>query len=101
MDMSDTLELFGGYTMTADQARAAIRAYAHTGVIREWCTVPSASNPQATTCYAGIRSEPAGPSLTRSQPRPHLLVGHGASPTAALEDLLWRVVGPHLLKTQP
>lgn len=103
METQNTIELFGGYTLTADQARAAIRAHAHADVIREWCTVPPASSPQATACYAGIHSARAEPSLTRIQPQsqPRLLVGHGSSPAAALEDLLWQVVGPHLLMTQP
>jgi hypothetical protein len=103
MESQQTIRLFGNYTLTADQARAAIRAHAHAGVIREWCLVPPASNPAATTCYAGIHSERAEPSPARTplQSPPRLLVGHGPSPVAALEDLLWQVVGPHLLVTQP
>ncbi len=103
MESQNTIHLFGGYTLTAEQARAAIRAHAHADIIRGWCAAPSAPHPQARACYAGIHSEPAEPSPTRSQhhSQPQLLVGHGPSPTAALEDLLWRVVGPHLLKAQP
>ena len=103
MESQHTIHLFGDYILTADQARAAIRAHAHADVIREWCTVPPASNPDATACYAGIHSERVEPSLPRPQPpsQPRLLVGHGPSPVAALEDLLWQVVGPHLLMTQP
>ena len=106
MESQHTIRLFGDYILTADQARAAIRTYAHADVIREWCTVPPATNPQARACYAGIHSERAEPVLTRIQPQsqppqPRLLIGHGPSPVAALEDLLWQVVGPHLLMTQP
>jgi hypothetical protein len=103
MESQHTIRLFGDYILTADQARAAIRTHAHADIIREWCTVPPASNPDATACYAGVRSERAEPPLTRIQPQsqPRLLVGHGPSPVAALEDLLWQVVGPHLLMTQP
>ena len=98
---TDTIELFGGYILTAEQARAAIRVYAHADVIREWCTVPPVSDPQATACYAGIHSECAVPLPHRTHPQHRLLVGHGPSPVAALEDLLWQVVGPHLLMAQP
>ena len=101
MSNTDVIELFGDYTLTAAEARAAIRAYAHSGTIREWrCLRPTPPrttsssgepSPQHDVCYAGVATAPD----TR-HPAGHAL-GHGDTPRTAIEDLLWRLVGPRLL----
>jgi hypothetical protein len=89
----DTIALFDGWTISAERARAVIREYAETDVIREWRVI--ATSPAAPDrYYAGVRA-PGHANSTGSA----FVTGTGATPTAALADLLWRLVTPHLIAT--
>ena len=89
----DTIALFDGWAISGDRARAVIREYAETDVIREWRLL-AASPAAPDRCYASVRS----PGRAGSDGSV-FVTGTGATPTAALADLLWRLVTPHLVAT--
>jgi hypothetical protein len=101
----ETLVLFGEYHLAPGEARRTIHAYSGSEVIWEWrgpggddcrladhdTSVRPAGMDAAFAYHASVTllhqtAEGAAPT-----------VGHGATPLAALEDLLWRLVAPTLL----
>ncbi len=100
MIAEQTIPLFGGRALDERQARGVILALSGADVIREWQTLATSAGMPASSahparlghCYAGIAlREQAGLYERR------LLVGRGATPVGAIEDLLWQVVTPRLL----
>lgn len=89
----DTIALFDGCAISAKRARAVILEYAETDVIREW-RVLAASPAAPDRCYAGVRS-----SVRAGADGSAFVIGTGTTSTAALADLLWRLVTPHLVAT--
>ena len=92
----EAITLFGAHTVSAHEARTAILAHSGADLIREWRAFsPTTDAPDlASRCYAGIRL-PLTAAETAS------VIGHGATPTAAIADLLWQVVTPLLLDDTP
>lgn len=94
MIAEETISLFGGRRLDVGQARGVILALSGADVIRE-CETLAATRPRATTrrrCYAAIT-----PRDTVTYRGRRLLIGHGATPAGAIEDLLWQLVIPRLL----
>jgi hypothetical protein len=87
----DTIALFDGCAISADRARAVILEYAETDIIREWHVV-TASSAAPDRCYASVHSSARAGSNGSA-----FVIGTGATPLAALADLLWRLVTPHLI----
>ena len=97
------IDLFGEFCLTTTEARALILAYSGADVIREWRRITpddhrdggcTADAPDMSFAYvAGVhkRRDP------RAQGASVTLLGKGCTPTQAVEDLLWRVIGPRLL----
>jgi hypothetical protein len=82
----DAVPLFGGYSLTAGEARRAIQIYSGATVIWEWRVGAPEREYRAGVA---IRT-PAGGGWSTA-------VGYGKSPAAALEDLLWRLAVPVLV----
>ena len=94
MIAEESISLFGGRRLDVGQARGVILALSGADVIREWETLAAARS-RATSprrCYAGIK--PRDPSALDGRT---LLIGRGATPASAIEDLLWQLVTPRLL----
>lgn len=94
MIAEETISLFGGRRLDVSQARGVILALSDADVIREWETLTAARLRHAAPrrCYAGIT--PRDPTTFDGR---RLLIGRGATPASAIEDLLWQLVTPRLL----
>lgn len=101
----ETLALFSEHHLAPGEARRTIHAYSGAEVIWEWrgsggddcrlthrdASLRPANGGAAFAYHAGVtlqRQTTEGAAST---------VGHGPTPLAALEDLLWRLVAPALL----
>jgi hypothetical protein len=103
MTGEQNIELFAGYALSGGEARALILAYSGADRIREWrclgharanVAMPTRTPAPAVACYASVIPT-AGCQQAGHAPAP--VLGRGATPEAAVEDLLWRIVGPRLL----
>ncbi len=101
----ETLVLFGEHHLASDEARRAIHAYSGAEVIWEWrgpggddCCLAHHDAPLRPTNVGAAFAYHAGVTLQcQAADGTASTVGHGATPLAALEDLLWRLVVPSLL----
>lgn len=94
------IELFGEFCLSAEEARSLILAYSGADVIREWRSVAPAIRGDRDTSpahipaiyFAGVRLQGAA-----AQGASATVLGRGKTPGRAVEDLLWRLLGPRLL----
>ncbi len=106
MAASSEIEVFGGHVLSASEARAAISAYARSQAISEWICIrpaddcPGAPLPDAAA-HDVLARYYAGVTLDERTSGTRRLLGHGASSTDALADLLWLLIMPHLLSETP
>ena len=85
-----TIDLFAGLALSTDEARETILSYSGADRVREWQMVARQAHDHDALCYASVCADDSSPQH---------IVGRGASPAAALEDLLWQLVGPRLTAT--
>lgn len=99
-DCECEIELFGEFCLSAEEVRTLILAYSGADVIREWRRVAPAirgdrdeSRVHIPPLYiAGVRQQGSAASGTSAT-----VLGRGNTPARAVEDLLWRLLGPRLL----
>ena len=98
------IDLFGEFCLTATEARALILAYSGADVIREWRRItpddhrvsgcPASASNVSFAYFAGVHKQRDSQAQGAAGVT---LLGKGCTPTQAVEDLLWRVIGPRLL----
>lgn len=97
------IELFGEFCLSTAEARALILAYSGADVIREWrrltpenahaCAATAGAHNSASVYVAGVRKT----GDLEAHGTDTMALGQGCTPAEAIEDLVWRLIGPRLL----